>query len=616
MTYKATTSDTLTIPLTVERFVGKSRSTPGNVGVCLSGGGSRALSAGMGQLRALNHLTVKKGGPSLLSQVKAFSTVSGGSWLGVSFDYLGGKTSDADFLNAYVANPHDLVLSNGSSIGVTLDKLPAGNIAAPVTSVLFSVPALAVEAYLLWKFIGTPADSLWQVLMGLHILSEHDLYAPAANALPTSLFSWNAATLKKDVVTPNPSLAKETAHLVASGAGRASRPFIVCNTALFVKEGKTQLLAPVQATPFFTGVVGSPNAVDANGRKVGGGGVTSFAFNSALQKVSGNAVTVAQARQWSLTDIVGSSSAAFAGQLQQILNDPLLLLKYLWEYAEEIWAWLKKHLPKASLAAVDDARIRSFVAGPTLSEVASDTAAFDPGSLIPAYDYWPVRKAKPEPKLKTTRFADGGNLENTGVASLLAYGDIDSVIAFVNSETAMTKGKKGVIDPKTGKKITGTEIIVDGQLPPLFGYQPYDPKKGYVPFCDGSSSSNLFMSKSQVFPAGDFPALLKGLWKNSGAGKNTAPANFTQPLQTKKNTWFGVSKRKVTVLWVYTNAVETWASLLRPEVRKVVSSTAGFPHYGTLNTNLSAAEVNLLANLTAWCVGDDSNSQPFVELFQ
>ena len=34
---------------TVSSFTGNSNPTPGNVGVCLSGGGSRALSCGMGQ---------------------------------------------------------------------------------------------------------------------------------------------------------------------------------------------------------------------------------------------------------------------------------------------------------------------------------------------------------------------------------------------------------------------------------------------------------------------------------------------------------------------------------------------------------------------------------------
>ena len=616
MTYKATTNDTLFTKLTVEGFTGRERATPGNVGVCLSGGGSRALSAGMGQLRALNHLKLPSGGPSLLSQVKALSTVSGGSWLAVNFEYLADETKDADFLNRYVADPHDLVPSNGPSVGVTLDKLPPGNIGTPVTSVLFSVPALAVEAYLLWKFVGTPADMLWQVLIGVHILGEHDLYSPSKNALPTSLFSWDGTTLRNDVVGPNPELVDETAHLVASGAGRASRPFIVCNTAMFVKEGKTTLLAPVQATPFFTGIVGALDALDADGRKVGGGGVTSFAFNSALYGVSGSNVTVAQARQWSLTDIVGSSSAAFAGPLQQILNDHVLLETYIKQFAGDIWELLKERLPSAAFASTDENRVKAFLQAPALEEIMADIGRLDPSAVIPAYDYWPVVDAVPNPKPKTSRFADGGNLENTGVASLLAYRDIDSVIAFVNSATPMARGQKGVVDPKTGKEVPDTAIIVDSQLPPLFGFQPYDPDRGYVAFGQGMASSDIFKSKSKVFPTEAFADLLQGLWNNSGKGSFARPANFTQRLETVANDWFGVSQRPVTVLWVYTNAVGDWFAKLRPDVQALVSANGDFPHYGTFDTNLSETEINLLASLTSWCVGDDSNSQPFIDLFK
>src|SRR4051794_24334499 len=64
-------------PLSVKQFYVMPPATPGNVGVCLSGGGSRALTAGMGQLRALNKITAN--GQSLLAQAKALSTVSGGS---------------------------------------------------------------------------------------------------------------------------------------------------------------------------------------------------------------------------------------------------------------------------------------------------------------------------------------------------------------------------------------------------------------------------------------------------------------------------------------------------------------------------------------------------------
>ena len=73
----------------------------GGVGICLSGGGSRAMGAGMGQLQALEMLTTDAG-DSLLSQVVAMSTVSGGGWVGIPFTYLPSGFSDAQFLGTDV----------------------------------------------------------------------------------------------------------------------------------------------------------------------------------------------------------------------------------------------------------------------------------------------------------------------------------------------------------------------------------------------------------------------------------------------------------------------------------------------------------------------------------
>jgi hypothetical protein len=75
---------------------------------------------------------------------------------------------------------------------------------------------------------------------------------------------------------------------------------------MFLKEPNTglELLAPVQVTPFITGIFGTPEGEDGNGHKTGGGGVNTFGFNSAYVGASSIA-TVAQTRQWSLTDAVG-----------------------------------------------------------------------------------------------------------------------------------------------------------------------------------------------------------------------------------------------------------------------------------------------------------------------
>jgi hypothetical protein len=625
-----------TPPLTVNQFFATPPVTPGNVGVCLSGGGSRALTAGMGQLQALAYLTAN--GAPLLGQAKALSTVSGGSWLGVPFEFLrpSGPT-DAAYLGVYDPDQANLTIAQ-------LESLPTGNAGVPITSDLFLPELLAVEAYLLYRYVKVPPSMLWQTVIALNILSTYGLFSPDLHLAPTDLFSYDAQSLTSMVTGPNPGLAAQPANLFADGTGqnRIRRPYLICNMAMFLNEPGTQveLLAPVQATPFFTGIVGSPEGTDANGLAVGGGGVTSFAFNSIYVSSSGAAATVAQQRQWSLTDIVGTSSAFFAeivqNQIAEWQANPWKLAETLWKYGDEIWKWIERHFdsqaqaaPKAFVrhhahhvlpSAVDDLAARTFDDLAVLKFSFSDLQSIDP-----AYYYWSPAHEQVVSMPQPTRFADGGNLENTGIGGMLAYSDIDKLISFVNTEIPMAVGQYGVSDG-SGGYIPGTKIIVDESIPPLFGYQPYESGqvdeyyKGYVTYAGNPNTDYPEYAHNQVFPSSEFPAFLQNIWANSASG--AAPAIYAQSLPVVANGWFGVTGRKtVTVVWCYLAMVSTWQNQFQnnPAVAAAVQSAVmnmSFPHYNTLDTSLSATEVNLLAALTGWCVvSADQQSQVFSGLF-
>lgn len=602
--------------LSIGQFV-QLANTPGNVGVCLSGGGSRALSAGMGQLRALSYLQVN--GRSLLSQTKAISTVSGGSWLGQTFSYLTAGTTDAAYLNDYVPDPGRLVPTRtaGHTTAEILDELPPGNIGNSIATSLFSVPALAVEAFILHKFYKTPLDFLWQALMGLHILAPYGLFNQGRNMLPESFFTWDQTTLSA-ITAANPSLAPETAHLIASAAdpSRTRRPFPVCNTALFLAEPGTKIrfLAPVQATAFMTGVVGSPTGTDANGRTPGGGGVTSFAFSSNPTAVQGGDVTVAQQRQLALADIVGASSAAFAdalrNQLAQWEQDPAQFFQFLEQIAEDVWDWLTKRLPEhdhtESRLFLDVARkLPDFG---LVAEVKSELGVLQ--GLIPEYQYWPAAAPGPYPQTLPTQFADGGSLENLGVNAMLSYSDVDNLIVLANTNTPLGIDSKGT-------------VIVTSDIPPLFGYQPYQSGVGYQLYAGDQNPLFPQFKNSQVFESTAFADLLQGLWTASGAGTNQNAAVYKQTLAVQPNSWFGVrGNRTVTVVWVHLNPVKAWYDLLDPAVQKILgpfddpTSFFNFPNYSTFKTDLTATQVNLLANLTSWVVAAEPNQGPFVSLYQ
>jgi hypothetical protein len=521
--------------VSVNQFYVTPPATPGNVGVSLSGGGSRALTAGMGQVRALNRLTANS--QSLLAQVKALSTVSGGSWLGVPFIYLPpASPSDTAYLGPWIEDQSTLTPA-------LLGQLPAGNAGVPISSPLFSPELLAVQALLLHAVLHVPPDMLWQTIIGLNILSAYGLYAPTTHLTPTDMFSFNASVVANEVTNQslNPALASESIDLYADARdpARTHRPFLVCNSAMFLKEpdATLEMLAPVQITPFITGIFGTPTGEDANGRKPGGGGVNTFGFSSAYLGASGCTASVAQTRQWSLTDAVGTSSAFFAEVLQNLFakwrQNPADLAAVMVRHADTIEHWIRTRLPIESRApAVGLLRLN---AAPTVGVPLLQTALSDLQKIIPRYQYWPVLDPETTAQPAPTEFADGGNLENTGIVALLAYSDIASVIAFINPMTVMQAAPYGVADGHSGF-IPGTTVIVDDCIPPLFGYQPYEAggaggNQGYVLYSQGSSPKYLIYANNQVFDSTAFPALLQGLWAASGSGTYARPPSSRSGLQ-------------------------------------------------------------------------------------
>ena len=621
-------------------------STPGNVGICLSGGGSRAMTAGMGQLRALAHLQLN--GKSLLEQTRALSTVSGGSWIGQTYSYQQ-QTGVENYLNAYVEDPGRLVPSNtpGHSEAETLDCLPKGNPGRNIDTRLFSPVGLAISALLLKVFFKVQPNMLWQTLVGSHLLRPYKLFKPTKQRAPDSLFSFNSQVLQKDVLDLNPDLEDETAHLVAR------LPFPICNQAMFVVESgsDTELLAPVQSTPFITGIMGSPTGTDANGKAPGGGGVTSFAFNSVPMDVDTGLVTAEQERQWSLTDSIGTSSAFFAEALQNLFanwkDDLDDFYTQLDRILEELLQWLRRladdlgpvtgFLLERLIDGLEDALAQDRVGRrqrlrERLQDVGLDQTKLKQlfgelaiKGLIPEYDYWPVQDPTPMVDFHPTRFADGGNLENTGVGGLLAYEDIDRVIAFNNTSEPLKSAQLGVFDEQ-GNEVPGTRIFIGSNIPPLFGYQPYQEGEGYRLFAGDPAPESVEMSHNRLFPAKDFAGLLIGLWNNSGnaslPGSNQHPALCRQTLDLLPNHWFGIQGgRKIELLWVYNNRVRDWYQLLDVKVQQLLGdfdnpeSFHDFPNYSTINTDLSATEINLLASLSAWVVAGSDGGRLFVDMY-
>jgi hypothetical protein len=367
---------------------------PGSVGLCFSGGGSRALTCAMGQLRGLRYL-------GLLDQVFASSSVSGGTWANALFTYLPEKISDDSFLGEVVLDPSALTLER-------LGKLPQNNLGWVPTRL---DPVSIVETLrTLKKTYGYVNSELWQGLIGELVLKDYGVWAPGADGFDRRYFTWTDAYLRAPggTLARNPGLKPSDFVTV-----ERRRPFPIFNTSLFGNDGPDADLMPFEANV----MLGVRAAFPAGGQQqgaIGGGLLESFAMGSTYlgEGDPGYVTTTQTARAYALSEIVGSSSAAFAQMFEE-------------QYPEF-------------------------------------------SGLVPRYPYWPVQGRKEQPVLNY-RFADGGSLENLGVNAMLAR-CVPRLIVFVNTDERIHR------HPARNDVVVSSDIPPLFGLQPFshhYGYVPY-----------------------------------------------------------------------------------------------------------------------------------------------
>lgn len=271
-----------------------SRTAP--VGVCLSGGGTRALSAGMGQLRALNAL-------GLLARTRYLSCVSGGSWLATSFTYNATSGTDEEFLGPITAPEHITLAS-------LIEALPTECVGATATREISGVFNRNLLS-------GMPRDRVWCACVGELYFSSFGLYDPAR---PTS-FTLDAAH-RDDILQRIPSLRPQDLHVA-----RPLRPYLIVNGTIVGLKGLLPLeeINPttLEFTPIYSGShYGWEVVFRARDRRwashwLGG----SLSENVALGAAEAVSVDAAQTlavyprpeRLFGLADASGTSSSFLAG---------------------------------------------------------------------------------------------------------------------------------------------------------------------------------------------------------------------------------------------------------------------------------------------------------------
>ncbi len=581
-------------------------SSSSKLGICVSGGGSRALSCALGQLSALNTIPDPSNpSQSLLNRAEYLSCVSGGTWASVLYAFLpeeidGKKVSDDDFFIT-PAQPNDLIKSGGydSSIGNIAYMNPYCMGTAPQR---FSLEVIADVLVILWKW-GALLDSaklpwFWIAAIGEIILKPFGLYSATYDKNlsyiePDHYFSLSEDYISQNITSRNPSLTPSEFYTC-----RPKRPSLIVNTNLLQDKGKAGFAQiPVQATPIHIGIEGA----SPDGTIKGGGSVDSFAFTSSLLSGGDEDETalVAIDRRYALCDIAGCSSAFFATFIMQLID----------RHSDEI-------IDKMALRCDgEEFSVNEFKSG--IHSLLSRSNTY----IIPQYNYWTLGEvASAEPINRTYGFSDGGNFENTGLLGMLAQTDVDRIIVFVNSETPLSRSEKT------------NQILVDSQIPLLFGFKG-DAVDGVYQSYGGMHAVEP-MSYVQLFDTAnnEFETLLTGLYEASCGGSNkdadlgTYTAAFTQTLTTVENPVANIhGGREIKVLWVYNNRVNQWQDAIvdttiqsdlqigqsnqnrngTPIDSKCISldPLPNFPYYSTgTNIYLSKEDVNMLAQLSAWNV--------------
>lgn len=273
------------------------RAPNGSIGLCLSGGGSRALTCAMGQLRALHHLGVNE-------KIFAISSVSGGTWANTLYTYLPKDIEDDTFLGKPELDPSQITIF-GTSPGSLryLHQNSLGTVPGRL-GILGDIG----EMIRLKNEWGYETSDLWQGLVGHSILRHFGLWNPdpSKNNFDQHYFSWTKSYLNAGALKRNSNLTTSDFYTVTR-----QRPFMVFNTAMFTDDSTSAQLVPFEAN-FMLGVRQSQFQSGSSG--IGGGFMESLGMGSNfIQNDSDNIIEIGTpSRPYTLADIAGCSSAAFA----------------------------------------------------------------------------------------------------------------------------------------------------------------------------------------------------------------------------------------------------------------------------------------------------------------
>ena len=261
------------------------------LGLTFSGGGTRAASATLGQLRGLRHI-------GLLARTRYISCVSGSSIAIVPFTYLPDSWTDKTFLGP-VLSPEDLTKNH-------LQQTDRNSLAHTIAN------SILLDDIVL-NMVRLAGDETVSRMLGDIFLSSFGLDALRR------FFTYDQKGVSL-ILKHNPHMKVSDLYQTRPG-----RPLPIVSSLLLRPDNSPPLPTriPVETTPLYVGVRPVFRGAGSNGRDIGGGYIEPFGFDSDApdeQPSETKRVRVrlgATRHRYTLSDLMGSSCAAPAEILTQ-----------------------------------------------------------------------------------------------------------------------------------------------------------------------------------------------------------------------------------------------------------------------------------------------------------
>eukprot|EP00298_Acanthocystis_sp_HF-20_P023763 c33569_g1_i1.p1 GENE.c33569_g1_i1~~c33569_g1_i1.p1 ORF type:complete len:573 (+),score=166.33 c33569_g1_i1:46-1719(+) len=513
-----------------------------NSGACFVGGGNRAFTASAGQLRALSDL-------GLIDQIKYLVGVSGGSYAITSYAYRQCQPDDSKFLP--VGNePEKLTISHLSQNPPEKTMLVAPQRAKEVAhaSIWFDFwRKAALPAYVKFPHSSVEAEHSW-----VNLMSQIYYYPIGVNG--NELIAWNS-THANDILSRNPNL--KTFKFITP-VPKSPYP-IVGGTRVspvhlwpYHSSEDRNTFTRVEFTPVYSGEPYSRSVTYYQDEIRGGasetiqvgGFIESFAFGG---KPIGKNSPISDSGEINLKlyEMNNQDPSGFPIKLMTGISSNFMGTVF------------------ASSQYVSRFEILSL---PT-------------HELVPKVPMFPIHDPSKDPV--EMFLADGGNLENTGIISLIQR-KVEYIVVFDN---------------------TGTGPSTDNQnLQSLFGVGNAQ-----------KAETGFYYKNNQIFPEEAFYRIRDQL-NEKFLQQEATIATIT--VKTVENLWWGVKPGfECRLTWVYLNAPSKWINRLPVETQNAINDKDSdlfkdFPYYPTQEFFLNTTQINLLAELTNYVV----RSQP--ELFK